>query len=66
MRTLCGIFALLFGIVLTAVPFSILRVPANAPGDGGPNFVPLIQTLCALAGAVVAIIVAWFLLKRRS
>jgi hypothetical protein len=66
MRTLCGIIVLLVGGGLLCLPFRLLGILGNAPGDGGPNFVPVFQSLCSLAGALVALIVAWFLLKRRS
>lgn len=65
MRITWGIIALLVGVGLLTVPLHVLRISGNAPGDGGPNFVPLFQALCSLFGALVALIVAWFLLKRR-
>lgn len=65
MRTLWGIIVLLVGVGLLVLPFRLLGISGNAPGDGGPNFVPAFQALCSLAGALVAAIVAWFLLKRR-
>lgn len=66
MRRLWGIITLLVGGVLLWLPFRLLGISGNAPGDGGPNFVPVFQALCSLSGALVALIIAWFLLKRRS
>jgi hypothetical protein len=66
MRKLWGIIVLLVGVGLLSLPFRLLGISANAPGDGGPNFVPVFQALYSLTGALVALIIAWVLLKRRS
>lgn len=66
MRVYWAALALLVGIILIAVSINILRVPGNAPGDGGPNFVPIFQALCSLGGACLSFTIAWFLFKRPS
>lgn len=66
MRKLWGIIVLLVGVGLLSLPFRLLGISGNAPGDGGPNFVPVFQALCSLAGASIALVIAWFLLKRRA
>jgi len=66
MRTLWGIIILFVGLGLLALPFRLLGISANAPGDGGPNFVPAFQALCSVAGAFVSLILAWFLLRKRK
>lgn len=66
MRKLYGIIILLVGIGLLSFPFRLLGISANAPGDGGPNFIPAFQALCSLAGGCMAMVIAWLLLKQRA
>jgi hypothetical protein len=66
MRKLWGVIAMLGGVALIGLPFKLLGISGNSPGDGGPNFVPAFQALCSLSGALLALIIAWRLLKRRS
>jgi hypothetical protein len=61
-----GVIVLLIGLGLLAVPFNVLTGSSNSPGDGGLNFVPLFQAVGAIAGALVAFLISWLLLKRRS
>lgn len=65
MRKFFGIVVLLSGVGLLLLPFRLLGVSGNAPGDGGPNFVPAFQALGSLASALVVLGVAWLLLKQR-
>ncbi len=69
MKTRWGIAILGCGLCLLAVPFWIFRDPNsfNAPGDGGPNFLPIFQSMAAVGGAVVFVLVGLaFIFGRKS
>jgi hypothetical protein len=66
MNKLRGIVILIIGVGLLLLPFRLLGLSGNAPGDGGPNFVPIFQAMFSLACAIIAFTIAWMLLNRRS
>ncbi len=43
MRKVWGCITLLIGTGLLWLPFRLLGISGNAPGDGGPNFIPFIR-----------------------
>ncbi|CAN5410677.1 hypothetical protein BH23VER1_BH23VER1_02120 [soil metagenome] len=61
MKKAVGTLALLVGFGLFVVPYRILGTTANAPGDGGPNFVPLFQLVFSGVGIIACFIVAYTL-----
>jgi len=66
MKTRWGIAILGCGLCLLAVPFCVLKVPMNAAGDGGPNFLPIFQSIAAVGGAVVFVLVGLALIFNRK
>jgi hypothetical protein len=64
MKKTYGCIALFIGLGLLWLPFQLLRFSSNAPGDGGPNFIPGIQALASLVDSLIAFASTWFFLKR--
>lgn len=66
MKVHWGIIILGCGLCLFAVPFFVLSGPINAPGDGGPNFLPIFQSLAAVGGAVLFVVIGLAVIFKRK
>jgi hypothetical protein len=62
-RQFFGVILMFAGFMLLVAPLVLLDTAAG-PGAGGSDILPLLQALGAIAGGVVALILAWFLLRR--